>query len=170
MFDCKLKNLLRQLLVFYLLGCLLPLAFADVQIDSDIVFVTQVPVTTSSNNIVSTTGNHRSAVAAAPRGGDLFIRYKNGELKNLTFAAGFGDPNFQGENSIAVRDPSVHWDGDKVIFSMVVGSPSQGESQDFFWQLYEITGLGKAETPIRFTSDRRRAGDRVSRICGRVLL
>lgn len=60
------------------------------------------------------------------RGGDLWIRYPDGSLKNLTALAGYGSTNpdgFQDDNAIAVRDPSVHWGGDKAIFSMVIGAP-----------------------------------------------
>ena len=52
-----------------------------------------------------------------------------------------------------MRDPSVHWDGAKVAFSMVVGVDTYTSGSDWslgntsFWQIYEITGLGQDETP-----------------------
>src|SRR5207249_292217 len=50
---------------------------------------------------------------------------------------------------IGVREPSMHWSGTKAVFSMVVGAPlSQTDSTQFFWQMYEVTGLGELETPV----------------------
>ena len=114
-----------------------------------IIFVTQVPVAPDFTTITSTFGNHRSDMENTARGGDLYIRYADGTLKNLTAAAGYGVSGFQGANAIAVRDPSVHWDGQKVVFSMVIGAPTaQYEVKSFNWQLYEITGLGAKQTPV----------------------
>src|SRR5205085_12608207 len=64
--------------------------------------------------------------------------------RNLTAEAGFGNAGFQGATSIAVRDPYVHWNGTKAVFSMVVGAPEtfQGNEGDYRWQLYEVSGLG----------------------------
>jgi hypothetical protein len=122
------------------------LALADA---GDIVFVGQVPFPQDFANLVSTFGNQSAALDRVPRGGDLFIRYADGTIKNLTKVAGLGVTGLQGENSIAVRDPSVHWSGTKVIFSMVIGGAKQRyEVKSYFWQLYEITGLGKNETPV----------------------
>ncbi|GEM47848.1 hypothetical protein [Deinococcus cellulosilyticus] len=113
-----------------------------------ILFITQVPVRPDFTTIGSTFGNHLADVQSATRGGDLWIRYPDGTLKNLTKAAGYGMEGFQGASSIAVRDPSVHWEGKKALFSMVVGSVTkQYEVKTHFWQIYEITGLGKNETP-----------------------
>jgi Hydrazine synthase alpha subunit middle domain len=150
-----------------------------------ILFVTQVPVKDDFTTIGSVFGNHRGDLQSAARGGDLWIRYANGSLKNLTKTAGFGVEGFQNTKAIAVRDPSVHWDGQKAIFSMVIGSPEkQYEYKDYYWQLFEITGLGAKDTPritkvtnqplefnnvspiygtddrIIFTSDRPRDGQR----------
>ena len=114
-----------------------------------IMFVTQMPIAEDFATIASTFGNHKASLYEVGRGGDLWIRYSEGELKNLTRAAGFGDDAKQGENAIAVREPEVHWDGDKAIFSMVVGAPSElYDYKDYYWQLYEITGLGKDDTPV----------------------
>jgi hypothetical protein len=113
-----------------------------------ILFVTQVPVATDFAVVVSTFGNHGASVQNAPRGGDLWIRYTDGSLKNLTKTAGFGTEGEQGANAIAVRDPSVHWGANKAVFSMVVGAPAaQFEIKTYLWQLYEVTGLGKNDTP-----------------------
>ncbi|HVE71232.1 MAG TPA: hypothetical protein VNI54_07675 [Thermoanaerobaculia bacterium] len=114
-----------------------------------ILFVTQVPVDGDFTTVTSTFGNHRSPVDSAPRGGDLWIRYPDGSLKNLTRAAGFGNDGRQGASSIAVREPSVHWSGTKALFSMVIGAPlEQYRYRDGdYWQIYELTGLGKTDTP-----------------------
>lgn len=114
-----------------------------------ILFVTQVPVEEDFTTVTSTFGNHRGAIDSAPRGGDLWIRYPDGSLKNLTRAAGFGSEGRQGAAAIAVREPSVHWSGTKALFSMIIGAPlEQYRYRDDYWQLYEITGLGKEQTPV----------------------
>jgi hypothetical protein len=158
---------------------------AAAQLQNPILFVTQVPVPADFATVASTFGNQLSSVAAAPRGGDLWIRYPDGTTKNLTRAAGFGLSGMQGATAIAVREPSVHWSGTKALFSMVTGAPPrQYLYEDYVWQIYEITGLGETETPvikkianqpadynnvspfygtddrILFTSDRPRSGER----------
>ncbi|MBV9493796.1 MAG: hypothetical protein JOZ54_06090, partial [Acidobacteria bacterium] len=114
-----------------------------------ILFVTQVPAPADFTTIASTFGNHRADVVDAPRGGDLWIRYPDGSLKNLTRTAGFGNDGFQGAGAIAVRDPAVHWSGTKALFSMAIGAPTvQYRYEDFYWQIYEVSGLGKNDTPV----------------------
>jgi len=114
-----------------------------------IVFVTQPPNPQGFATVNATFGNHLASMDAIPRGGDLYIRYANRTLKNLTQAAGYGVQGMQGATAIAVRDPSVHWDGTKVIFSMVIGAPTQRyQVLNFRWQIYEITGLGVTQTPV----------------------
>jgi hypothetical protein len=114
-----------------------------------ILFVTQVPVPADFTTIGAVFGNHRGDLSSVTRGGDLWIRYPDGTLKNLTAAAGYGQEGLQGANAIAVRDPAVHWDGQKALFSMVIGAPTrQYEVQTYYWQIYEISGLGKADTPV----------------------
>ena len=122
---------------------------SDTTAANPILFVTQVPVPADFTTIGSVFGNHRANLDAVTRGGDLWIRYPDGTLKNLTAAAGYGDVGRQGANAIAVRDPAVHWDGQKALFSMVVGAPTrQYQVESYYWQLYEISGLGKNETPV----------------------
>jgi hypothetical protein len=152
-------------------------------VTNPILFVAQVPTTSYFGGRMSTFGNHQ-ATGNIPRGGDLYIRYPDGSLRNLTKEAGFGNDGLQTSNSIAVREPSVHWSGTKAVFSMVVGAPSQFQTTPFYWQIYEVSGLGKSETVsikqistqpksfnnvspiygtddrIIFTSDRPRNGDR----------
>ncbi|WP_019866097.1 HzsA-related protein [Methylovulum miyakonense] len=117
-------------------------------ISNPIAFVTEVPIPGDFCALTSTFCNHQGGIDSTGRGGDLWIRYPDGTLKNLTEAAGFGQAGLQGEQSIQVRDPSVHWDGKKIIFSMVIGAPAHFQVKTFNWQLYEITGLGKNETPV----------------------
>jgi hypothetical protein len=135
-----------------------------------ILFATQVPLATDEAARLSAFANHLAGIDAVPRGGDLMLRYPDGTLRNLTSEAGFGD-------HVAVREPTGDWDGRRAIFSMLAGA-----SNGSFWQLYEVTGLGKGEhahitrvpgqpadannvSPlyatdgrILFTSDRPRAG------------
>jgi len=122
---------------------------AAAQLRNPILFVTQVPVPADFTTVVSTFGNHQPTMESAPRGGDLWIEYPDGTLKNLTRAAGFGNSGMQGAASIAVREPSVHWSGTKALFSMVVGAPTQQYVwQTYVWQIYEITGLGETDAPV----------------------
>jgi len=117
--------------------------------DYPVLFTTQVPIPADFTTISSTFGNHRADLQSTGRGGDLWIRYTDGTLKNLTQAAGFGNEGFQDEGSIAVRDPAVNWSGDKALFSMALHStPTQYQWETYYWQLYEITELGKDETPV----------------------
>ena len=61
---------------------------------------------------------------------------------NLTRSLGFGLAGAQHTNGIAVREPSVNWNGMKALFSMVVGAPKNAaDNTTFRWQIYEITGL-----------------------------
>ncbi|MBK8727679.1 MAG: hypothetical protein IPL96_16990 [Holophagaceae bacterium] len=90
--------------------------------------------------------NHDGGSNTAPRGGDLWIRYPDGTLRNLTQEAGFGMTGLQGANAIAVREPSVHWNGAKAVFAMAVGSTTQQyQWETRFWQLYEVSGLGQGQ-------------------------
>lgn len=140
---------MRGILTFFALF----LAVGELRADSvsyyPIVFVTQVPNPDDFGTLAATFGNHIPNPDTAFRGGDLWIRYANGTLRNLTEAAGYGNTGFQGANSIAVRDPSVHWDGKKIIFSMVVGNPTQQyQVTNHKWQIYKIENLGASETPV----------------------
>jgi hypothetical protein len=101
-----------------------------------ILFVTQVPVETDNSARLSAFANHLPGVEQAPRGGDLMLRYPDGSLRNLTREAGLGSDGEQGARAIAVREPSVDWDGRRAVFSMLVGAPA-------FWQVYEVSGLEK---------------------------
>src|SRR5258706_8322287 len=124
-----------------------------------ILFVTQVVIPNELNDgivsnvavsVVSPLGNQLADTAHAGRGGDLWIRYDDGTLKNLTRAAGFGANGVQHGIGIAARDPHVHWSGTKAIFSMVVGAPTNSSDKaQFVWQLYEITNfLDPTATPV----------------------
>lgn len=143
--------------IFALLMCVFPSKItAQETLPNPIVFCTQVPQPNTFVTLMSTFGNHLPTPDLAPRGGDLWIWYPDGTLKNLTKAAGygnegdaFGDAFEQGHTSIAVRDPHVHWDGEKILFSMVIGhAVERYVRRPYFWQMYEITGLGKDETPV----------------------
>jgi hypothetical protein len=111
-----------------------------------ILFVTQTPVAGFAAG-TSVFGNHLTSISSMPRGGDLMIRYGDGSLRNLTQEAGYGNAGMQGASSIAVREPCVHWSGDKALFSMVVGAPTaQYQVGAWYWQIYEVTGLGAGES------------------------
>lgn len=118
-----------------------------------ILFVTQVPTKMDINMTTSTFNNHMGGVQNVARGGDLWVRFADGTLRNLTQAAGYGDPDgFQGSNSIAVRDPAVHWDGHKALFSMVVGSPATAsEIITPVWQIYEVSGFDFVTSTVVMT-------------------
>ncbi len=116
------------------------------QLPNPILFATQVPIPADFATIGSVFANHLGGLQEAGRGGDLYIRYTDGTLCNLTGEAGYGvAAGLQGEDAIAVRDPAVHWNGDRAVFSMVVGAPNElYVYEDYFWQLYEIDGLGES--------------------------
>ncbi|TWT42377.1 hypothetical protein RAS1_35080 [Phycisphaerae bacterium RAS1] len=127
----------------------MPAPAGEIQTSNPILFVTQVPIPGDFITIGSVFGNHRGDMAPTGRGGDLWIRYPDGTLRNLTQAAGYGVSGFQGAGAIAVREPCVHWDGQRAVFSMVVGGATQQyDYSEFYWQIYEITGLGPSDTPI----------------------
>ena len=87
-------------------------AVATSAISTPVMFVTQVP---TAGDIfagrLAAFANHMTDMTSVPRGGDLMIRYPDGSLRNLTKEAGFGMEGRQGANAIAVREPTVHWDG-----------------------------------------------------------
>jgi hypothetical protein len=113
-----------------------------------VLFVTQVP-TYGFSTVASPFGNADGSIYAAPRGGDLLLRYPDGTLRNLTQEAGLGQTGQQGAQSIAVRDPSVHFSATKAVFAMVIGAPAkQYEVNQYYWQLYEVTGLGQGEKAV----------------------
>ena len=92
-------------------------AFATPQVlNNPILFVTQMPIPSDFTTIASTFGNHRAGIEESGRGGDLYIRYTNGTLRNLTQEAGFGQVGFQGATAISVRDPAMHFSGTKSHF------------------------------------------------------
>lgn len=145
-----------------------------------ILFVTQTPYGQDGSSVMTTFANHRGRSDQAPRGGDLWIRYPDGTLRNLTGFVGYGT---SASNQIAVRDPQPSWDGTKALFSMVVGGTVKDDYGAVYFQIYEVTGLGQDQTPqirklpqpedynnvspiyasdgrILFTSDRPRNGDR----------
>ena len=113
-----------------------------------VLFVTQFPIAADFATIGSTFANHVPRISRTGRGGDLYILYPGGELCNVTRENGFGEAAvFQGANAIAVRDPDVHWDGTRALFSMVIGAPTQQfEVTEEYWQIYEVTGLGSCAT------------------------
>jgi Hydrazine synthase alpha subunit middle domain len=132
-------------------GAAAPAPRAEViQLTNPVLFVGQVPIPGDFTSVASTFGNHDPHQSSAPRGGDLFIVYPDGTLKNITRSAGFGNPGFQGASSIAVREPAVHWSGTKALFSMVIGAPTQQfqVNNTYRWQIYEVTNLGQNQTPV----------------------
>jgi hypothetical protein len=133
-------------------ACCILLGNAQAQVTTPhpVMFVTQYPITSDFAAIGSVFGNHRASVDVAGRGGDLYIRYGNGTLRNLTREAGYGeDAVFQGADSITVRDPSVHWSGTRALFSMAIGAPPvQFQYTTEYFQIYEVTGFGVGETVV----------------------
>lgn len=115
-----------------------------------ILFVTQTPHPQDFTTVVATFGNQEASIYAAPRGGDLWLCYPSGTLKNITQAAGYGIASGLqvGSNAIAVRDPSPHWSGNKAVFSMVTGAPTQYQTPSYYWRIYEVSGLGENDTPV----------------------
>ncbi|MCL1633517.1 hypothetical protein M2650_02500 [Luteimonas sp. SX5] len=123
---------------------------ATAAIANPILFVTQVPMPADKfPGRMNTFANHLADLDSVPRGGDLMIRYPDGAVRNLTQEAGFGEIGPQRTKAIAVREPAVHWNGQKAIFSMLIGAaPKQFERPKSHWQLYEITGLAKGQAAV----------------------
>ncbi len=117
---------------------------------NSILFVAQFPIAADFATIGSTFGNHQPGLEQVGRGGDLYLLRPDGTLRNLTREAGFGTAaNFQGATSISVRDPNVHWSGNKALFSMVIGAPTQQfQVIETYWQIYEVTGFGVGQTAV----------------------
>ncbi len=146
-----MKIILKLLCLLLAVGSGLPRTHAASSMPTNpVVFVTQVPISKESNanvsntflSVVSLFSNHTADTARAGRGGDLWLRYTNGALLNLTRAGHFGLSGAQHTNGIAVRDPHIHWSGGRVLFSMVAGAPaSSSDASQFYWQLYELTNL-----------------------------
>jgi len=113
-----------------------------------ILFVTQVPPPRELNSRLAAFANHLTSPQLVPRGGDLMIRYPNGKIRNLTQLAQLGESGQQGRGAIAVREPAVHWDGEKALVSLLIGTPTEKENNNhYFWQIYEVQGLAESETP-----------------------
>ena len=138
--------MLNKIITSLLLISVFNNSIAGTQLTNPVIFVTQFPIANDFTTIGSTFGNHSGRIDKVGRGGDLYIRYTNGTLRNLTREAGFGNTGLQGANAIAVRDPSIHWSANKALFSMVIGAPDEFEQNQYFWQIYEITGFGLGQT------------------------
>jgi hypothetical protein len=153
----KIQYLLSSVVFTSSLAAVAVRAQAQTWPDRDIMFVTQVPPAKGHNTILSIDGNLLATTEAAPRGGELMMAYHNPSnqaptIKSLTLAAGLGidGPQQKGSNAIAVRDPHIHFSGTKALVSIAKGAPST-PSEDgslYRWQIYEVTGLGRTETPV----------------------
>src|SRR3954454_11846819 len=102
----------RVLLGFLLVACFRVQAGPT----NAVLFVTQPPIPGDFTSIASTFGNQKATLDSCGCGGDLYIRYADGTVKNLTRAAGYGRWGSQSTNGIAVRQPCVHWSGQKAVF------------------------------------------------------
>ncbi len=134
-------------------------------------FVAQTPIATGASDfavVTGTFGNHRGTTYAAPRGGSLFVQYGNGNVvdildkafkaacdQGLTTCEPRGsrtiDANGLLTHGVAVRAPTVHWNGDRVLFSMSLGATLEADRfvpAEYFWQIYEIEGLSAEDTPV----------------------
>ena len=68
-----------------------------------VLFVTQMPIADDFATIGSVFANHEATLQSVGRGGDLWIRYPDGQLCNLTAEAGYGVASgLQGNDAIAV--------------------------------------------------------------------
>ncbi len=112
--------------------------------------------------MAETFNNQGTRMTNAPRGGDLALLDENGDIRLLTAEAGYGvgSGELQDEAGIAVREPSVSFDGCRALFSMLVGGPVKAFDQSYTanrWQIYEITNLcdvleGAVPAIIRITA------------------
>jgi hypothetical protein len=137
---------IRRIAVLAALGLCAAAAGAQTP-PNPILFVTQTPDWQDFTTVASVFGNHLGEPSSAARGGDLYILYPGGTLRNLTREGGFGTVPGQ---EIAVREPCVHWDGQRALFSMVIGGTTQDDSSPVYWQIYEVRGLGLGQ-PVQIT-------------------
>jgi len=149
-------------------------AFAATQaaaLSNPLIFVSQTPVLSGEADIATVTGTfstHLPSLQAAPRGGSLHILYPDGTLRDLLAdaiaeacanarpaCADVGSFAVNGSNILtnahAVREPTVHWDGNKVLFSLLT-KVSQARFQpvdpNARWQMYEIANLAQGGSPV----------------------
>lgn len=142
---CTFRSVLLLTVTLSILPGVAAEAPAQVTTANPVLFVTQNPVA-NFGSVTAVFGNHQTGVSSVPRGGDLMIRYGDGTLRALTAEAGYGSAGFQGASAIAVREPCVHWSGQKALFSMIVGAPAQQyQLGEWRWQIYEVTGLGQGQ-------------------------
>src|ERR1043166_1736273 len=136
---------MKRLPALALLALFVAISAKAIILTTPMVFVTQPPIPRELNSSVSNTflsvvtifGNHLPDTAHAGRGGALWLMTTNQGLVNLTLKGGFGVNGMQHGVGIDVRDPTIHWSGTKVLFSMVVGAPTNStDTTPFFWQLY----------------------------------
>lgn len=114
-------------------------AAGNAVVAAPILFATVTPSSDSTfGHMVSLVASHQAGIAVAPRGGDLYVRYDDGSLRNLTAEAGYGD-------DIVVREISVHWSGQKALFAMAVGGTGANPTPVFF-QIYEVSGFHQGQT------------------------
>src|ERR1043166_4203612 len=112
-------NIFACCLFFLSMKCIVPVALAlfisvsvsaqPVHLPNPIMFVVQIPMPQDSAAVTGVFCNHTPGLTNAARGSDLYIIYPDGILKNLTQSAGYGMTGLQTANSIAVREPSIHW-------------------------------------------------------------
>lgn len=138
--------MVSRLIASLLAAALIPAA-ALAGPSNPVLFVTVTPSTGGTisgtyGHFVSLVDSHQGRVSRAPRGGDLYIVYPDGSLRNLTAEAGYGLAPGQ---EICVREPNVHWSGNKAVFSMAVGGTGFNPP-DVYFQLYEVTGLAQGQT------------------------
>ncbi|HEX7046346.1 MAG TPA: hypothetical protein VF275_02070, partial [Gammaproteobacteria bacterium] len=138
-----------------------------------LVFVAHTPNPRGASDIgthTTTFGNSLPTVGSAPRGGSLFFLQADGTLRDLLDEAlkngcDTDDVAICNEdgvftldetgllvNGYVVRRPIVHWDADRILFSMTFGTILEQHDgptpADVKWQLYEITGLDPEDTPL----------------------
>ena len=121
----------------------------DPVISNPILFGLFVPPLTNSSTFghpLEPFTNISTDMVTSPRGGDLALMNIDGSVRLLTKEAGFGvlSGEIQSEEGISVRQPCVHWDGCKALFSMVIGGPTEAFDQSYKqnrWQIWEVTNL-----------------------------
>ena len=118
-----------------------------------ILFVTQTPIPSDFTAIGSVFGNHRADMDEhRPRRRSLDpLSERHAEEPHPARRLRAWRAAFRARPAIAVREPAVHWNGTKALFCMVVGAPTEQYNWGtYYWQLYEVTGLGAAD-PVTIT-------------------
>jgi hypothetical protein len=122
-----------------------------------ILFVTRARITGDFTRIASTFGNKKATPGSYGHGGDLYVRYPDGAIKNLTRAGGYGVWGSQATNGKAVRQSSniARYAGSNIVLTAQAMEVSRAGSPDESVTVRDTSGTnGSAARFLRINSTR----------------